>query len=89
MSKSDKQAAARKNRRKQRAQAAIPAKTVCSVNGGFRAGKRKRGNSLLRKTPREQAVAHLTRNDLHAILEENPQAQAHVSKSGIVQVVTY
>lgn len=89
MTKSEKQTAARRNRRKQRKQAAIPASSPCTVSGGFRAGKRKRGNSLLKQAPREQAVAHLTRDDLTVILADNPQAQAYVSKSGIVRLVTY
>lgn len=89
MTKADKQAAAKKNRRKQRKQAAVPTSSACTVSGGFRAGKRKRGNSLLKQAPREQAQAHLTRNDLTAILDHSPLADAHVSKSGIVRMVSY
>ncbi len=89
MTKASKLAAMKQNRRKQRKQTATYIAEACAVSGGFRAGKRRRGNSLLRQEPRANATAHLTRSDLTSILSHSPDAVAHVSKSGIVRVVTY
>ena len=60
-----------------------------SVAGGFRTGKRRRGNSLLRKQPVTVRTANLTRDDIARTLESAPDAQAHVNARGVVKRLDY
>lgn len=59
------------------------------VSGGFRAGKRKRGNSLLKVLPRETAATNTVADDIRQVLALDPQAQAHMNASGTVKLLTY
>lgn len=72
MTKTERRKRAAQNRRKQR-KGYVPGKPASSVAGGFRAGKRKRGNSLIKLKPRETVTAQrATVTDEHgAIVAEN------------------
>ena len=59
------------------------------VSGGFRPGKRKRGNSLLKVSPRESASANTTASDIATALEIAPNALAHLNGRGVVKLLTY